>query len=73
MKVTFVDELETRTAYSHKMYCSNCGNRYYYIIHQLEPEEIDCWWIKCIHCGYTSPQSPTRDIAIARWKQNEYD
>ena len=41
----------------------------YRIHHQLQPEIPNCWWIECENCGHESFPSPTRDIAIARWKQ----
>ena len=69
MKITYTEEIETRTAFSRKMYCGKCGSHGYCIHHQLEPKEIDCWWVECEDCGHMSPQSPDRDIAIARWKQ----
>ena len=69
MKVTFVEELESRTAFSRKMYCPKCGSHCYRVHHQLEPETASAWWIECEDCGHEGLPGPTREIAIGRWKQ----
>ena len=69
MKVTFMEELESRTAFSRKMYCPSCGSHMYIIHHQLSPETPDCWWVECEQCKYETFPSPTREVAIGRWKQ----
>lgn len=69
MKKTFVIEQEYRTALHRKMYCPHCGSHCYIIAHQLEPKEIEDWWIECEECGYEGPGGPTEGIAISRWKQ----
>lgn len=69
MKVTFLEELESRVAFGRKMFCPNCGAHGYIIHHQLEPETSNAWWIECEECGAEGFPSPSREIAIARWKQ----
>lgn len=65
MKVTFTEEVESRTAFSRKMYCT-CGSHMYSIHHQIEP---NIWWVACDLCEKEGPMSPAREIAIERWKQ----
>ena len=72
MKVTFIEELEHRTALNRNMYCGKCGSHSYCIHHQLQPDPQE-WWIECEDCGFESYPSPTRVIAIGRWKQAHYD
>lgn len=69
MKITYVEELETRVALSRKMYCPNCGSHIYTIHHQLQPEVSSSWWIECDKCHYEGLPGPTRAIGIGRWKQ----
>lgn len=69
MKVTYLEELESRTALSRKMYCPKCGSHCYCIHHQLRPHELEEWWIECEECKYEGAGAPSREIAIARWKQ----
>lgn len=51
------------------MYCPKCENRFYCVCHQLRPEELECWWVECEGCDWESAGAPTREIALARWKQ----
>lgn len=69
MKAICIEKIETRTAYSRKMYCPHCGSHEYEIVEQLEPMVVDKWFIRCAQCEYEGPESPDRSIAIARWKQ----
>ena len=69
MKVTYLIEKESKTARRKKMYCPKCESRYYCVCHQLRPEELECWWVECESCGWESAGAPTREIALARWKQ----
>ena len=69
MKVTYMERIERRTAFSRKMYCPSCGGHEYEIVEQLEPVVVDKWFIRCAQCEYEGPESPDRSIAIARWKQ----
>lgn len=69
MKITFIDEIEARKAWSNKMCCPKCDEYKYNIHHQLKPEEKDGWWVECPNCGWEGPHSPDREIAIIRWKQ----
>ena len=69
MKVTYVDELEYKTALDRNKYCPKCGSHMLIIHHQLEPVIRSPWWVECEQCGHESFPSPARDIAIARWKQ----
>ena len=68
MKVTYVERIENRTAFSRKMYCK-CGSHEYEVVEQLEPETIERWYVRCPQCGREGYGGPTREIAIARWKQ----
>lgn len=69
MKVTYVERIERRTAFSRKMYCPACGGHEYEIVEQLEPHTETPWKVRCYQCGAEGFESPARDIAIARWKQ----
>lgn len=70
MKVTYLERIERRTAFSRKMYCPSCGGHEYEIVEQLEPECPDmAWYVRCSQCGAEGFGGPTRKIAIARWKQ----
>ena len=69
MKVTYLERIENRTAFSRKMYCPSCGGHEYIVVEQLQPESVMPWYVRCPQCGYESYLSPARDIAIARWKQ----
>ena len=68
MKVTYIEEVENRTALSRKMYCMKCGSHIYNIHHQLQPEVANCWWIECDECGHESESAPTKKLAIEKWK-----
>ena len=68
MKVTFMEEIEARKAWFDSMYCSVCGEGYYRIHHQLQPPTLDGWWLECENCEHESIAAPTREAAIARWK-----
>lgn len=70
MKVTYLERIENRTAFSRHMYC-RCGSHDYDIVEQLEPETETPWFLRCCECGFESYASPARDIAIARWKQQQ--
>lgn len=72
MKVTYVERIETRTAFSRKMYCPSCGGHEYEIVEQLEPTTDHPWMIRCAQCGAEGFSSPEKDIAIARWKQGNF-
>jgi len=70
MKVTYMERIERRTAFSRKMYCPYCGGHEYEIVEQLEPRcEDKEWFVRCAQCGYEELPAPTRKIAIGRWKQ----
>ena len=70
MRKTFIIEIEqNKNALSRKKYCPNCGGHVYNIAHQLEPKEIEDWWVECALCFYEGPGAPARDLAIARWEQ----
>lgn len=67
MKVTYLEEVESRTAFSRKMLCPCCGSHMYKVIHQIQPWP-DCWRIECEECGAETKESPTRATAKLRWK-----
>ena len=70
MKVTYIERIERKTAFSRKMFCPECGSNKYEIVEQLEPKcEYMKWHVRCSKCGCEGLGGPARDIAIARWKQ----
>jgi len=71
MKVTYLERIERRTAFSRKLFCPNCGGHEYEIVEILNGNECDTynWFVQCPQCGYDIVTSPSREIAIARWKQ----
>ena len=68
MKVTFLEEVENRTAFSRSMYCPKCGSHIYNIHHQLQPQTDRCWWIECDECGHEGGSDLSKKFAIAKWK-----
>ena len=68
MKVTFIEEIEARKAWTNRMTCPKC-NEFKYSIHRQFQPWPDEWWISCDNCGYETTPAPTRDIAIERWKR----
>lgn len=73
MKVTFVEEIEAHHAWLVNMYCPICNEGTYKIHHQLQPETSSAWWVECPNCGFESYPSPSREIAISRWKNTHGD
>ena len=72
MKVTYIEEVKNKTAFSRKMYCPICGGHEYEIVHQLEPATKGCdWYIRCTQCGHEGLPGPIKEIAIGRWKQED--
>lgn len=71
MKITMMEELESAKAHRHKWCCVNCGSPFYTIHHSYLPndKEHGDWWVSCDDCGYEGYESPSRDIALARWRQ----
>lgn len=69
MKVTYYEEIEERKAWRKNMLCPQCGEPIYKIHHQLLPETSSAWWLECPNCEFEGPTGPTKEIAIARWKQ----
>ena len=67
MKVTFMEEIESRKAFTYKKRCPKCGSPYYDIHHQVTPPIPDCYWVQCRECEYEGLPGPTKDIAIGRW------
>ena len=72
MKITYTEQIENRTAFSRKMYCSKCGSHEYEVVEQLEPQTLTPWYVRCAQCDCEAFPAPARDIAIARWKQLTY-
>ena len=68
MKVTYLERVERHNAWSRKMYCPFCGAHEYEIVEQLEPKTLSPWFVRCPQCENSSYESPTRDIAIGRWR-----
>lgn len=69
MKVTYVDEVETRSAFSRKMWCPKCGNHYFEVVHQVKPAAMLNWYVRCPECEFETPSAATREIALVLWKQ----
>ena len=69
MKITTFEEIEAHRAWFGNMYCPQCNEGTYRIHHQIMPETSSAWWLECPNCGFESYPSPSREIAIARWKQ----
>lgn len=69
MKVTYLERIDNHTALDRKKFCFNCGAHEYDVVEQLEPQNPTPWFVRCPQCGAEGPESPARDIAIARWKQ----
>lgn len=69
MKITFMEEIEAHKAWFNSMICAQCNGENYRIHHQLQPEISNAWWLECTNCGHESSPSPSKEIAIARWKQ----
>jgi len=68
MKVTYLERVESRMAFSRKKYCPVCGGHEYKVIEVLEPALDEPWYIQCAQCEYTGESAPTRDIAMMRWE-----
>ena len=73
MKVTYIERIERRTAFSRKMYCGQCGEHEYEIVEQLEPKAPEpfpstLWFIQCANCGHATPTLLSRKSAIQWWK-----
>ena len=69
MKVTYLERIERHLAFSRNMYCPACRGHKYEIVEQLEPKCDNNWYVRCPQCGAESVSGPTRDVAIARWRQ----
>lgn len=67
MKVTYLEQVENRIAFSRNMYCT-CGSHEYEIVKVLEPYMDAPWFIRCPECGREIALSPTKEIAKERWK-----
>ena len=71
MKITMMEERESYKAFRRKNCCVNCGGPFYTIHHSYMPEDKEHgeWWVSCDECGFEGPESPMKDIALARWRQ----
>lgn len=69
MKVTYTEQIESRTALSRKMYCGQCGEHGYEIVEQLAPATSTPWTVRCPYCGYETPKFNQRKTAIDVWKR----
>ena len=69
MKVVYIQEIENHTAYDRKKFCPKCGAHEWSVVKETDPENNVQWFVKCPQCGMRGPESPSREIAIARWKQ----
>ena len=66
-----MEERESYKAHRHKMCCINCGSPFYTVHHNYESgdKEHGEWWVSCDDCDYEGYRGPTKDIALARWRQ----
>ena len=69
MKVTYLEQIEYKLAWRRDMYCPNCGDHEYAVVEQLEPNTDTPWTVRCPMCEYETKAFPTRETAIAYWKQ----
>lgn len=69
MKVTYIERLESRTAFSRDMFCPKCGSHGYVVVEQLQPENPTPWWVRCEECDFEGNMAPTRHIAIEAWRR----
>lgn len=67
MKVTYVESIECHRAWRKKMVCPVCNSYIYELVEQLEPKHE--WYVRCPYCDAEGLPSPTKEVAIARWKQ----
>ena len=72
MKVTYINEVERKLALSRNSRCP-CGCMHYLIINQIQPRVFRDWYVLCPRCGRESLESPTRRIALKRWKGQDSD
>ena len=72
MKVTYQEKVQTKTAFSRKMYCP-CGSHKYQIVEDLDLKEPCRWSVRCPQCGKTTWMHPIKEAAIAAWKCGRYD
>lgn len=68
MKVTFIEELEARIAFTYKSVCPKCHGHKYVIHHQLKPETPLGWWIECSNCGFITKEYTSREVALMCWR-----
>ena len=74
MKVTYVYEVEEKTAIDRKKYCSNCGSHVFKLMKQIEPswEHSDIglmYHCECSDCGKESGYRCSARKAIKSWKE----
>jgi len=67
MKVTYIEELENKTALDRNKYCI-CGQHEYQIVKQLKPVTAIPWSIRCPYCSNETKQYSILDGAIREWK-----
>lgn len=72
MKVTYIERIESRTAFNRNNYCPSCGGHGYEIVEQLKPLTRYPWRIRCEQCGCESYPALTREIAFIEWQLGEY-
>lgn len=72
MRAEYVEQVESLWAWSKKMRCPKCFNEKFEVVEQLEPKTDLPWYVRCPDCGFEGYESPTRDLAIIRWKQQHY-
>ena len=69
MKITFIEEIESRHAWLGNMYCPKCICGKYKIHHQLKPQTENSWWVECDECEHEGPAAPSRELAIKGWQE----
>ena len=69
MKITVIEEIESKRAWAASMFCPRCGESRYQIHHQLQPNSFHCWWLSCPNCEYETEAMFAKDLAKKRWKE----
>lgn len=69
MKVTYIQQIESHTALSRKMYCPRCGSHCYEVVGEQALYGSWLYWIQCEECGHVGPDCETRAEAFKEWKR----
>ena len=67
MKVTYVEEVESKVALKRDRYCI-CGQHGYDIVRQIEPATNWPWTIRCPDCGEETDSHTSKKLALLEWE-----